>query len=114
MSGYSSGYPPDFFEAALQHSSPLAGHHLADVWVRFTEARLAVRQARSVSISWAKQVEDLTAALASAQAGTREAEGALAEAQSKAMEEERALLEAQTETLDAERDFGDVLEEILS
>eukprot|EP00961_Rhodomonas_salina_P136294 1833740-Rhodomonas_salina.2 len=31
MSGYSSGFPPYFFEAALQHASPLAGYHLADV-----------------------------------------------------------------------------------
>eukprot|EP00961_Rhodomonas_salina_P021625 290520-Rhodomonas_salina.1 len=30
---YSSGFPPDFFEAALQHASPLAGYHLVDMWV---------------------------------------------------------------------------------
>eukprot|EP00961_Rhodomonas_salina_P061809 829847-Rhodomonas_salina.1 len=46
MSGYSSGFPPTFFEATLQHARPLAGYHLADMWVRFTEARLTVLTVR--------------------------------------------------------------------
>eukprot|EP00961_Rhodomonas_salina_P154933 2087029-Rhodomonas_salina.1 len=54
MSGYSAGFPPDVFETALQHARPLAGHHLADVWVRFTEARLAVLHARAASTTQAK------------------------------------------------------------
>eukprot|EP00961_Rhodomonas_salina_P069481 933082-Rhodomonas_salina.1 len=44
MSGYSSGFPPYFFEAALQHSHPRVGYHPADMWVRFTEAKLAIRK----------------------------------------------------------------------
>eukprot|EP00961_Rhodomonas_salina_P176462 2378381-Rhodomonas_salina.1 len=114
MSGYSSGFPPDFFETALQHARPLAGYHLAEMWVRFTEARLTVLQARSVSASRAKQIQALTTALSSAQTRAREAEEAAAKAQSKFVEAIRALLKAQAETLDAEKEFGDVLEEIQS
>eukprot|EP00961_Rhodomonas_salina_P098109 1320578-Rhodomonas_salina.2 len=114
MSGYSSGSPPDFFEAALQHARQLAGYHLADVWVRFTEARLTVLQACLVSKNQTKQIRALTAALSSAQTRASEAEEAAAEAQSKVVEAERALLEAQAETLDAERGFRDILEEIQS
>eukprot|EP00961_Rhodomonas_salina_P270998 3661986-Rhodomonas_salina.1 len=97
MSGYSLGYPSDVFEATLQHALPLAGHYLADVWVRFTEARLVVLQARSASTSQAKQIDNLTAALARAQIETLETKGALAETQAKVMEAERAC-KAQTET----------------
>eukprot|EP00961_Rhodomonas_salina_P047961 644057-Rhodomonas_salina.1 len=47
MSGYSAGFPPYVFETALQHACPHAGHHVADMWVRFTEARLTVLHARA-------------------------------------------------------------------
>eukprot|EP00961_Rhodomonas_salina_P220072 2975285-Rhodomonas_salina.1 len=114
MSGYSSGFPPDFFETALQHARPLAGYHLAEMWARFTEARLTVLRARSVSASRAKQFQALTAAQSGAQTRACKAEEAAAEARSKCAEAERAWLEAQAETLDAEKEFGDVLEEIQS
>eukprot|EP00961_Rhodomonas_salina_P219871 2971951-Rhodomonas_salina.1 len=70
MSGYSSGFPPDFFEAALQHAHPRAGYHPADtmMWVRFTEAKLAVLQARSVSKDRTEQLQTLMAASPSSQA----------------------------------------------
>eukprot|EP00961_Rhodomonas_salina_P239960 3241773-Rhodomonas_salina.1 len=74
------GYSPYVFETALQLSCQLAGHYLVDLWVRFTEDRLAVRQARAVSKSQVKQVEHLAAALTSAQAKTSKAERAMAEA----------------------------------
>eukprot|EP00961_Rhodomonas_salina_P178879 2413428-Rhodomonas_salina.1 len=114
MSGYSSGFPPYFFETALQHARPLAGYHLADLWAQFTEARLTVLQARAVSASRAKQLQALTAAQPGAQTGGRKAEEAAAEARSKCAAAERAWLEAQAETLDAEKELGDVLEEIQS
>eukprot|EP00961_Rhodomonas_salina_P236886 3202036-Rhodomonas_salina.1 len=114
MSGYSSGFPPDFFEAALQHAHPRVGYHPVDMWVRFTEAKLAVLQARSVSKTRTEQLQTLTATLSSLQTSARKAEGATAEMHSKIVEAERALLEAQAATLDAEREFWDMIEEIQS
>eukprot|EP00961_Rhodomonas_salina_P261172 3529653-Rhodomonas_salina.2 len=114
MSGYSAGFPPDVFEAALQHALPLAGYHLADMWVRFTEARLTVLQARAVSEKRRKQFQALTAALTSSHPRTSEAEEAAAEAQAKVVEAKRALHQAQAETVDAEQAFRDILEEIQS
>eukprot|EP00961_Rhodomonas_salina_P159160 2143261-Rhodomonas_salina.1 len=67
----SSAFPPDFFEDALQHARPLAGYHLADMWVRFTEARQTVLQACSVSESRTKQIQALTAALSRLQTRAR-------------------------------------------
>eukprot|EP00961_Rhodomonas_salina_P058024 779597-Rhodomonas_salina.1 len=32
MLGYSSCFPPNFFEAALQHAHPRVGYHPADMW----------------------------------------------------------------------------------
>eukprot|EP00961_Rhodomonas_salina_P020714 278553-Rhodomonas_salina.1 len=83
MSGYSLGFPPDFFEAALQHAHPSVGYHPADMWVRFTEAKLAVLQARSVSKDLAEQLQTLTAASSSAQASVRKTVEATAEMQAK-------------------------------
>eukprot|EP00961_Rhodomonas_salina_P149153 2007598-Rhodomonas_salina.1 len=114
MSGYSLGFPHDFFEAALQYSHPLTDCSLTEMWVRFTEARLTFLQTLSASASQAKQCQALTTALSSAQSRVRQAEEAAAEARSKLTEAERALLEIQAETLDAEKEFGDVLEEIRS
>eukprot|EP00961_Rhodomonas_salina_P003853 53052-Rhodomonas_salina.1 len=114
MSGYSSGFPPEYFEAALQYSRPLTDCHLTEMWVRFTEARLTVLQARSASADKTKQCQALSAALSSAQSRVRQAEEAAAEAQASLTEAERALRDAQAETLDAEQGFGDVLEEIQS
>eukprot|EP00961_Rhodomonas_salina_P042505 571093-Rhodomonas_salina.1 len=114
MSGYSAGFPPDVFETALQHARPLAGHHLADMWVRFTEARLTVLHARAASTAQEKQVEDLVAALSDSPTDAWEAQAAWAGLQARIAEARRALLEAQAEVLDAERSFGDVLEEIRS
>eukprot|EP00961_Rhodomonas_salina_P021339 286750-Rhodomonas_salina.1 len=114
MSGYSAGFPPDVFETALRHARPLAGHHLTDMWVRFTEARLTVLHARAASTTQANQVDKLVAALSNSPMDALEAQTAWAGQQARIAEARRALLEAQAEVLDAERAFGDVLEEIRS
>eukprot|EP00961_Rhodomonas_salina_P205410 2772741-Rhodomonas_salina.1 len=114
MSGYSSGFPPNFFEAALQHAHTRVGYHPADMWVRFTEAKLAVLQARSVSKDRTEQLQALMAASSSLQASVRKTEEAITKMQAKIVEAERVWRDAQATTLDSEREFGDMLEEIQS
>eukprot|EP00961_Rhodomonas_salina_P121602 1637224-Rhodomonas_salina.1 len=75
--------------AALQHAHQRVGYHPADLWVRFTEAKLAVLQARSVGKDQAEQLQTLMAALSSSQASVRMTEEATAEMQAKIEEAER-------------------------
>eukprot|EP00961_Rhodomonas_salina_P250117 3380884-Rhodomonas_salina.1 len=82
------------------------------MWVRFTEAKLAVLQARSVDKDQAEQLQTLMAAASSSQTSVRTPEEATAEMQAKIEEAERVWRDAQATTLDAEREFGDMLEEI--
>eukprot|EP00961_Rhodomonas_salina_P124111 1672669-Rhodomonas_salina.1 len=84
------------------------------MWVRFTEAKLAVLQARSVNNDRAEQLQALMAASSSSPASVRTTEEATAEMQAKIKEAERVLRDAQATTLDAEREYGDMLEEIRS
>eukprot|EP00961_Rhodomonas_salina_P050621 679832-Rhodomonas_salina.1 len=73
------------------------------MWVRFTEARLAVLQARSVDKDLAGQLQALMAAVSSPQVSDHTQEEASAGIQAKIEEADRVWRDARATTLDAER-----------
>eukprot|EP00961_Rhodomonas_salina_P182619 2465311-Rhodomonas_salina.1 len=84
------------------------------MWVRFTEAKLAVLQASSVDKDRAEQLQTLMGAVSSAQASVLTSEEAAVGMQAKLEEADRVWRDARATTLDVEREFGDMLEEIRS